>query len=121
MVKVYYEEYHNDYFRPEKTQCFYGLSDFEDWFFEKARGKYADKISAPNPDNRIWSDGPSCLECNCMWEEDKTYWVRMIVVDGGIIYSDGKLTNNQKHWNETAKEMCRRIIKRKKNPTFNFI
>ncbi len=121
MITIKYEEYHNDYYRSNKSKSFYNLSEFKNWFFGCCKGKYEDRISIPNPDSNIWSDGPSCLEVNCVWEEGFTYWVHEISKDGGIIYSDGNYTNRQKHWNEETKQMCRDMLERKKKPIFNFV
>lgn len=122
MIKVKYEEYRADYDRRDKEISFYSLDEFENWFFGLCKGTYENDASVPDPDNAhgIWKDGPSCLKMNCRWIEGKTYWVHQISSSAGIIYSDGHHTNHQRHWNEEVKDMCRRMIRRKKNPTFNF-
>ena len=121
MIKVAYELYKNDYNRRIAEKTFASLNAFEDWFFGLCKGKYNDDISVPNPDNGIWSEGPSCMEVRCYSTDGVCYWIRMIQIGNGIMYTDGKLTNGMKHWNEDAKEMCRRMLKRKKAPAFNFI
>ena len=121
MIKVSYEEYINDYNRTYKTQAFYNLSEFVDWFFGKCKGKYNKDISVPDPDSDIWRDGPSCMEVRAMWTEGRTYWIHMIQRDGGIIYTDGIMTNHQTHWNDETKELCRQMRKRRDKPMFNFI
>ncbi len=122
-IRIKYEEYRNDYNRKDCERSFYTLSEFEDWFFGLCKGTYKKDASIPDPDNKhgIWADGPSCMEMNCRWTEDKVYWIHQINTDNGIIYSDGHHTNRMKHWNDDAKEMCRRMLQRKKNPQFNFV
>ena len=120
MVQVYYDEYTNDYCKRDKDRRFYDLSDFKDWFFGLCKGDYERYISIPNPDSNVWKEGPSCMEVNCMWTDDKIYRIHMIKKDGAIIYSDGRHTNRIKHWNEIVKNMCRDMLARKKNPQFNF-
>lgn len=121
MIRVFYDEYTNDFWKPQQEKALCTLAEFKDWFFGLCKGKYEDKISIPMPDRTdIWKDGPSAIECNCMWEESKTYRVHMIMRDGAIIFSDGRHTNGQKHWNEETKQMCRDMIQRRKAPTFNF-
>lgn len=122
MIQVFYDEYTNDFWKPQKERAFHTLADFKDWFFDLCKGKYEDKISVPNPDRTdIWKDGPSAMEVNCVWEDNKTYRVHMLERDGAIIFSDGRHTNGQKHWNEETKQMCRDMIQRRKTPTFNFV
>ena len=121
MIKVKYDEYVNDYCIHDKERSFYSWTEFEDWFFGLCKGKYADKISLPNPDKtHIWEDGPSAMEVNCCWEEGKTYRVHLISTDMGIVFSDGRLTDRQRHWNDEMKEKLRKMIQRKTSPVFNF-
>lgn len=122
MITVKYEEYTNDFFRQNRVRNFSSLSEFENWFFGLCdSGKYEDRISVPNPDRTdIWRDGPSRMEVNCMWTQSKCYWVHQIERNGTIIFSDGKHTDRQKHWNEETKELCRAMLERKAHPRFNF-
>lgn len=121
MITVKYEEYTNDLIRRNMEKSFPSLRSFEDWFFDLCDGKYEDKISIPNPDRTdIWGDGPGRMEVNDMWTRDKCYWVHMISREGKIIFSDGKHTNYQKHWNDEMKEFCRGMLQRKNSPAFNF-
>ena len=117
MIKIKYEEYSNDYDRPKKEAKFGDLTEFENWFFDLCEGNWDEKISVPNPDNSIWRDGPSCLEVRV---RGVSYWIHLIMRDGAIIYSDGTHTSEIKYWNDLTKNMCRRMIERKKNPRFNF-
>ena len=122
MIKVYYEEYTNDYCRRDKTETFYGYDAFKDWFFNKCRGSYKDKISIPNPDSTIFKKDelPYSMEVNCMWEENKCYWIHKIEKDGKIVFSDGRHTNRIKYWNDDVRQMCREMLAREKNPQFDF-
>ena len=121
MITVSYEEYTNDIFRRPFTKTFGSLRSFEDWFFGLCDRDYDRYISLPNPDRTdIWKDGPSRMEVNCMWTQSKCYWVHMISREGKIIFSDGKHTSGQKHWNEETKQLCRDMLERKVHPRFNF-
>lgn len=124
MIIAKYEEYTNDYFRKHKTKHFPDLTDFENWFFDLCDGDYKKKISIPKPPDidkhNIWKDGPSCLDVNCMWTQNKHYWIHQLERDGKIIFSDGKHTNNIKYWNDETKQMCRNMIERRNNPHFDF-
>ena len=122
MITVKYEEYTNDFIRQNKTKTFYSLSEFENWFFGLCdSGKFDDKIFVPIPERTdIWGDGPSRMEVNCVRTQNKCYWVHQIERNGAIIFSDGKFTDRQRHWNDETKELCRAMNQRKKKPVFNF-
>ena len=121
MIRIKYELYTNDYWRNPQTKTFYSLSEFCDWIFECCDGNYKEKIFIPNPDRTdIWYDGPSRIEINRMWTQNNQVWIHQIESDAGIIFSDGKHTDGIKHWNETAKQMCRDLLVRRNKPSFNF-
>lgn len=121
MVFVEYEEYTNDFCRNYMGKRFYSLSEFEDWFFALCDGKYEDKISIPDPDRKdIWGNGPSRMEVNCRRTQNKCFWVHQIENCGKIVFSDGKHTSGQKHWNEEIQNLCRHMLERKNTPRFNF-
>ena len=121
MVTVKYEEYTNDFWRKEKKKEFGSIQEFIDWFFGLCDGKYKERISIPNPDRKdIWGDGPSCMEVNCMWTRNRSYWIHEIIEGGRIVFSDGTYTDRQKHWNEEIKQHCRDMMQRKNKPVFNF-
>ena len=122
MVTVYYEEYTNDYLRRDKQKTFMSLSGFEDWFFGLCKRSYKDYISIPDPDTTIFrpDEMPYSLDVNAMWTDNCHYWVHMIR-NNGIVFSDGRYTDGQKHWNDTTKDMCRRMLARRNNPQFDFV
>lgn len=120
MIKIFYEEYTNDYTKRFKDRTFYNLKEFENWFFSLCKDDYK-HLSIPEPGKHWTKDGPGSMECNCIWTENKIYKVHIIEKDGGIIFSDGRLTNGQRHWNEEAQQLCRDMLERKKNPKFNFV
>lgn len=123
MITVYYEEYKNDYNRKNETKNFFSLSGFEDWFFRLCKGDYKRDISIPDPDSTWFkpTELPYRLEVNANRTDGCTYWVHMIRNSNGIIFSDGRHTNRQKHWNDDAKNMCRRMLERRNNPKFDFV
>ena len=122
MVTVYYEEYTNDYIMRDKQKTFMSLNGFEDWFFGLCKRSYKDYISIPDPDTTIFrpDEMPYSLDVNAMWTDNCHYWVHMIR-NNGIVFSDGRHTNGQKHWNDTTKDMCRRMLARRNNPQFDFV
>lgn len=120
-MTIFYEEYTNDFIRSYKEKTVYSLKEFENWFFGLCKGRYKDKISVPDPDGQFcMKEGPYRMDVNCMWEENRHYWVHRIDSNGKIIFSDGKLTDGMKHWNEDAKQLCREIISRRDHPKFDF-
>jgi len=122
MITVYYEEYVNDYNRRKKTRDFLTLGGFEDWFFGLCKGDYKRDISVPNPESKIFKPAelPYSLDVNAMRTDGCHYWIHMIR-NKGIVFSDGKYTNRQKHWNDDTKDMCRRMLERRSNPKFDFV
>lgn len=120
MITIKYEEYTNDYIRKYKDHTVPFLQSFEDWFFNLCDGDYSKKISIPDPKHSVCKDGPYRMEVNCVWTQNKCYWVHQIMRDGKIIFSDGKFTSGQKYWNEDMKQLCSEMLKRKAKPVFNF-
>lgn len=122
MILVDYEEYTNDYCRSYKQKTLGDLTEFANWVFALCKGKYEDRISIPNPDTTIFTadEMPYSIDVNCIWEENKHYWIHQIKRDGKIIFTDGKYTNGIKHWSELMKSMCRNMLNRKANPQFDF-
>ena len=124
MMTIYYDEYVSDLnIKARERSGFYSWKEIEDWVFGLcASGKYSDKISVPIPDRTdIWKDGPSAIEVNCCWTEGKTYRIHKVTNSDGIVFSDGRYTSGQRHWNDEAKNACRSIRQRAINPTFNFV
>lgn len=121
---VRYEEYTNDYIRSNKTIMFDSISQFKDWIFNLCDGNYKKNIFIPIPERTdIWRDGPSRIEVNCMWTQNKCYWVHQIesgTWERKIYFSDGKFTDGTRHWNEDMKQLCRDLIERRDHPKFNF-
>lgn len=122
MVTIYYEEYTNDYCRRDKEKSFVSLDEFERWFFGLCKRNYKDYIEIPDPDTTIFrpDEMPYSLDVNAMRNDNCHYWIHMIR-SNGIIFSDGQYTCRQKHWNDTTKNMCRRMLARCNNPTFDFV
>lgn len=128
MIRVYFEEYHNDYFRKNHVQAFYGLRDLENWIFDQMRQNYSDKdngrhvMSFPTPEaaKRIVSEAPWSIEFKPDYD-GPTYWIHKIEHNGGILFSDGSMTAKRKHWSKEVQEWCSHCHKRQYNPQFNFI
>ena len=124
MVTIKYIEYHNDRYMPDKTECFSTLKQLQDWIFDQQKGSYDYGLWFTDPDKKKVEDlhwNGSIASFNR--DTHVTYWVNTIIVDGGIIYSDGRNTGGIKHWNETAKQFLRDCIARKNNPAsgYNFV
>ena len=117
MIKVTYQEYTNDFCKQTKEKLFYNLGEFADWFFKLCDRDYEKYISIPLPTQKV---APYRMEVNCMWTKNKCFWVHMIEREGTIIFSDGKFTSGQKHWNDEMKELCTQMEQRRKKPVFNF-
>ena len=82
MITIKYEEYTNDYIRKYKDHTVPFLQSFEDWFFNLCDGDYSKKISIPDPKHSVCKDGPYRMEVNCVWTQNKCYWVHQIMRDG---------------------------------------
>lgn len=126
MITVKYERYSDDYHRHIESKTFSGLGALADWLFEKAEGRYEDKMFFVNPDNEWLTHEKSKLRldssCISLRYDSSGYetWILQINKDGKIIYSTGRFTNGISHWNEEVKQWLRDCRDRQKNPTFNF-
>lgn len=118
MLYVRYEEYTNDFTRRYCDKSFASFDAFADWLFGLCDGLYEERISIPDPTR--CRTGPYRIEVNCYRAQNKCYWVHQIERDGKIIFSDGKFTSGQKHWNEEVQKLCANMIRRRNQPVFNF-
>lgn len=118
MIRIKYEEYTNDFTRRFLEKQFAFMEEFENWFFNLCDGEYSRNISIPDP--KRCAGVPYRMEVNCVRTQNKCYWVHQIEWDNKIVFSDGRYTSGQKHWNEWIKQLCERMIARKDNPKFNF-
>lgn len=124
MIRVKYERYYNDFTREIKEKTFVGLSALADWLFDMKQGSYDRGMCFIDPDSSIpYHNGKLYLDGSCISSSDGSWriWVHMIQNKDGIIYSDGKFTRDQCHWNEEVKQWLRDCRERQKAPKFNFV
>ena len=124
MLKVRYEEYHNDYFRRNHEKSFSNLQEMENWIFDqmqqdytKGRGMY---FHTPKKDQQIHGDGASRIEFTPKFG-GPTFWIHMIEDYGGIIFSDGSFTAGQKHWSRDVQSWLEHCDVRQHTPKFNVV
>ena len=124
MIKVYYEEYHNDFNRKQHVREFPNLDSLEEWIFDQMRtdytkDRYVMGIPTPEIAERIHSEAPWRIEF--MPERGgATFWIRQMKENGQIIFSDGTMTAGRKHWTNAVKEWCIGMEERRENPSFDF-
>lgn len=124
MIKIFYEEYYNDFLRKNHTKTFSSLEELEEWIFGQMKRAYNDSFAMffPTPEilERIHSDGPGRIEFQPeMGGAD--FWIHKIESYDGIIFSDGVYTAKQKHWSMEMKDWLRHCDKKKRDPKFNFV
>jgi len=124
MITVYYEEYHNDYIRYNHVKRFESLKELEDWIFNQMQADYSASwaMSVPTPEaaKRINGGYPWEISFRPVFR-GPDYWIHMIENDEGIIFSDGRRTSNQRHWNDEVKKWLVNFEHRRKQPKFNFV
>lgn len=124
MVTVYYEKYWNDYCRKQEVKSFQSLEDVADWIFNSMQRDYTGDsfaISFPTPEKaeRIHDDAPWSIEFTPELGGPH-FWVHKMMEAGKIIFTDGRMTANQKHWSQVVRDWCRSCEERRKAPKFDF-
>ena len=118
MITVYYERYCNDYLRRSEKKCFSGLEELADWIFNQMETNYSDKdkgfVYMFFPQGK-----PSTIEFKPKIGGNDI-WIHKIEEDNNIIFSDGKMTAQQKHWSNRVKEWCKSCRERQYSPKFKF-
>lgn len=122
MITVKYERYWNDYLRRFETKSFYSLSELENWMFDSIKRSYKNALRFPTPEavSYVKSDGPWRIEV-APSPTSELIWIHLIETDGGIIFSDGEMTDKQKHWSKEVKKWLIHCEERKNKPKFNFV
>lgn len=122
MIKVYYEEYYNDFIRRNKEKVFADLTELEEWMFGQMQQNYEKAMAflTPAKCERICAKGP--------WEIEFTptyggphIWIHQITIPNGIIFSDGKRTNGQRHWSKEVQEWLIHCEEKRSAPKFTFV
>lgn len=124
MIKVYYEEYYNDFRRKDMERTFSSLKEVEDWVFEQMRQDYTKPFvmyfPTPEQNKRFHWDGASRIEF-APSKEGPEYWIHEMKSDTGIIFTDGKYTAGQKHWSKEVQDWLRHCDARQHAPKFQFV
>lgn len=119
MITVCYEEYHNDYFRKEHEKRFANLAELEEWIFGQMKQDYSDK-------EKGWlrmffpvHETPSRIGFTPQWGGPNC-WIHQIESERGIIFTDGRHTAGQKHWNQEVRDWLKHCKERQYSPKFVF-
>lgn len=119
MIKVRYEEYHNDYFRRNHEETFSSLTELEDWIFGQMQQDYTKSCGMYFPTGKHSKEAsrisftPVCGGCSI--------WIHQIEDYRGIIFSDGTFTSGQKHWSKDIREWLVHCDERQHAPKFTFV
>lgn len=127
MIKIYYEEYHNDYNRKNHEKIFSNLQKLEDWIFSQMKQDYSDKecgshfLSFPTPEQckRMNTEGPWRISFTPDYG-GPDYLIRQIKNDNGIIFSDGQFTAGKRHWSKEVQNWLIHCHNRQFSPQFDF-
>lgn len=125
MITVKFERYWNDFHRKDETLSFASLTAFEDWLFDQMQQDYVNNkfcMSFPTLDaaKRINAIPPWDIRVQPKRGEE-TFFIHLIRNEQGIIFSDGKLTANKRHWTIEVALWCAHCEQRRSNPTFDFV
>lgn len=124
MIKVFYEEYYNDYIRKNHVKTFSDLTELEEWIFGQMMRDTSEDFAMffPTPEilKRICSDGPGRIEFKPQYG-GPDFWIHKIENYDGIIFSDGIYTSRKKHWSKEIKEWLIHCDKRKQSPKYLFV
>lgn len=122
MLKVKYERYWNDSHRRSEVKSFADLDELADWMFDQMQQNYIKAMSFPTPEKvaRIGRTEPWSIELRPVWGEENI-WIHQIEGYEGIIFSDGKFTDGQKHWSKDVQKWLVRCEERQHRPKFNFV
>lgn len=125
MIRIKYERYWNDLRRENNlTKTFYGLKELEDWLFNNAQFSTIYKkidVYFPVTEPTSWKSNPEPSRIESTDNDGWSTWVHVIENDNGIIFSDGKYTAWQKHWNDEVKAWLKHCGERATKPRFNFV
>lgn len=127
MIKVKYEMYWNDLNKKHEVKSFYSLKDVENWMFDMMKRDYVNddwamRFPTQESVKRVQRLGGSGL-----WGIEfrpeiggVTYWIHQMETNDGIIFTDGKYTSRQKHWNKEVREWIDHCEERRIKPKFIF-
>lgn len=124
MLWVKYELYWSDLCRKSKERTFRDLEELEEWIFGQMERDCTDRcaMSFPTPEaaEYIGETGPWRIKFKPQYG-GPSFWIKEIMDNRGIIFSDGTFTAGQKHWSESVKSWLRHCEERRKAPKFDFV
>lgn len=122
MIRVFYEKYWNDFIRKSEEKSFEDLKEVEEWIFGQMQQPYKNAMSFPTPAKceRIHANGPWEIEFTPSFN-GPNFWIHQIENSNGIIFSDGKRTNGQRHWSKAVQEWLVCCDERKLTPKLTFV
>ena len=124
MIRVFYEEYYNDFIRKNREKAFANLTELEEWIFGQMEQDYTKPFvmffPAPEIMKRIHADGPGRIEFTPK-HSGSHIWIHQIKNCNGIIFSDGSFTAERKHWSKEMQEWLKHCDERQHSPEFEFV
>ena len=117
MIKIKYEDYYNDNNVNDHAITFNSMNEFQDWMFNQMRISYK---NTNFPTKKRDSDG-YLQSIRITISSGHSYYINLVETEEGIIFSDGKYTNNKQHISKLMSEFNEKCKKRANNPQFNFI
>ena len=119
MLRIYYEEYYNDYHRKDLNRSFSTLKELENWIFGQMQQDYSDKENGwtkmyfPRKEPTQFEFTPK--------RGGPSIWIHRIDNEHGIVFSDGRFTGGKKHWSSEIRQWLKQCHERQYNPHFNFV
>lgn len=122
MLEVKYERYRDDSRRVNEIRYFADLNELADWIFGQMQQEYDKAMSFPTPEeaSRLGENGPRRISFRPVWAGEQI-WIHQIKDCRGIIFSDGRFTDGQKHWSKDVQEWLICCEERQHRPKFNFV
>lgn len=116
------ELYRNDFDRKEFDKKFFLLESLREWLFQICNRDYVTGMYFTSPDKPA-----SMIDYSSISVRHSIYggsvWVHMIQnsATGGILYSDGKYTNKQKHISAEVRDWLRESRERQQSQKMFFV
>lgn len=84
------------------------------------RKDFVMSFPTPNAVKRIGETGPWKIEFKPKWGGE-AIWIKEILNDQGIIFSDGSCTAGMKHWSKEVQSWLIHCEERRRTPKFDFV
>lgn len=116
MIKVKYEDYYNDNNVHNHAITFGSMNEFQDWMFNQMKVEY----EHTNFPIKKRDDG-YLQSIRITIDFGHNFYINLVEIDEGIVFSDGKYTSNQYHISKSMSEFNKDCVNRASKPKFNFV